>query len=100
MAANNFALPDHCHHVRKMSSAPSDADLQAKLKDMKKVETKEAAGLDSKMLEALEKMWADCGGDAAAIAGKSGLSADLIKEKAKDAKEFAKLACQGLLSAD
>ena len=42
-------------------------------------ETKEATGLDPKMLEALEKMWADCGGDAAAIAGKSGLSADLIK---------------------
>ena len=47
------------------------------------------------MLEALEKMWADCGGDAAAIAGKCGLSAELIKEKAKDAKEFVK-ASEGL----
>ncbi|CAK9041090.1 unnamed protein product [Durusdinium trenchii] len=83
-----------------MSTAPSEADLQSKLKEMKKVETKEDHALDTKMLENLEKVFANCGGDAAAIAGKTGLSADLIKSKATDAKSFAKLACQGLLSAD
>ncbi|CAK9049507.1 unnamed protein product [Durusdinium trenchii] len=50
---------------RKLSQlcAPSEADLQSKLKEMKKVETKEDHALDTKMLENLEKVFANCGGN-------------------------------------
>eukprot|EP00437_Effrenium_voratum_P065194 CAMPEP_0181486454 /NCGR_PEP_ID=MMETSP1110-20121109/47174_1 /TAXON_ID=174948 /ORGANISM="Symbiodinium sp., Strain CCMP421" /LENGTH=84 /DNA_ID=CAMNT_0023612655 /DNA_START=63 /DNA_END=317 /DNA_ORIENTATION=+ len=84
-----------------MASAPSEAELKAKMTAMKKAETKEGSGLDPAMLQALEKLFTDCGGNADEIAKKSGLSDALIKEKKPaDAKEFATLAGQGLLSAD
>ncbi|CAJ1336052.1 unnamed protein product, partial [Effrenium voratum] len=82
-------------------TAPSEAELKAKMTAMKKAETKEGSGLDPAMLQALEKLFTDCGGNADEIAKKSGLSDALIKEKKPaDAKEFATLAGQGLLSAD
>eukprot|EP00434_Breviolum_minutum_P031585 symbB.v1.2.027927.t1/scaffold2902.1/size67635/1 len=51
LTAEEFCIVRLFVQQLKMASAPTEADLQSKLKGMKHAETKEAAGLDPQMLE-------------------------------------------------
>jgi hypothetical protein len=104
-----FYLPTIQHHQltrllsdfisKKMSTGPSQADLEAKAKGMKSVTTKTASGADPAALAAMEKLYSDNGGDLAKITSATGIA---FKPNAvvKDAKDFAVKMCAGLITTD
>jgi hypothetical protein len=82
-----------------MSTAPTDADLEAKKGGMKKVETKTGGGDDPAALAAMAKLYTDNGGDLAKISAATGIT---FKDGAtcKDADDFAKKMISGMIAAD
>lgn len=82
-----------------MSTGPSAADLEAKAKSMKKVETKHATGPDAAAVAAMAKVYTDNGGDLAKIAKSLGVS---FKDgvKVKDANDFATRFLNGTIVKD
>ena len=71
-----------------MSTGPSAADLEAKAKGMKKVETKTGGGPDAGALAAMAKVYSDNGGDLGKISKQLGVT---FKDgvAVKDANDFA-----------
>jgi hypothetical protein len=82
-----------------MSTGPSAADLEAKAKGMKKVETKTASGPDKAAVDAMSKLYTDNKGDLAKIAKSLGVA---FKDgtKVKDAHDFATRFLNGTIVKD